>query len=154
MRTLLRRLPPILALLFLAAGPAKTAGSDISWSARAAGAPLQVVALCQSRSSRWEGGSIYSYSQLSVIRVIRGAAEGIVTVRQRGGEVDGIGQKVSHVALLQPGQPYLLFLEQDDSGNWTPKTMGVNPVVGASDGSQTVAGQPLDEVVSELGGAN
>jgi hypothetical protein len=153
MKSVLHRLLPAVAFLSLAAHPPPTVGSDVAWSERAAGAPLQVVALCQSRSSRWEGGAIYSYSQLSVIRVIRGANDAIVTVRQRGGEVDGVGQRVSHVTLLEPGQRYLLFLEQDDLGNWAPNAMGVNPV-SEGDGGGAVGGQSLDEIVSELGGAH
>ncbi len=59
-------------------------------------APLQLVGRCDSCSSRWEGGSIYSYCEVSVLRVVRGAPQGdTVVVRQRGGVVDGLAQKVS-----------------------------------------------------------
>ncbi len=125
-----------------------------SWLERAAHAPLRIVARCETRFSRWEEGSIYSYSDISVLRVVQGSPDQALVVRQRGGEVDGIGQKISHVSLLEPGRTYLLFLSKDDSGNWTPSSKGVNPVVTSTDGSDSVGGEPLDQVLSELGGAN
>lgn len=143
-----------LAALVLVLAPAMaSAGGGPSWRQRAAGAPLQVVARCQSRSSQWEGGGIYSYSQLSVLRTIAGTADPALVVRQRGGEVDGVGQRVSHVALLEPGRIYLLFLRRDGAA-WTPTAAGVSPVVEKDDGEREVGGEPLDEVVAELGGAN
>jgi len=140
----------LLALLLVTQANA----AEPSWLDRAANAPLQVVGRCQSSTSRWEGGSIYSYSEVSVLRVVRGTPDGALVVRQRGGQVDGIGQKVSHVSLLEPGQSYLLFLSKDDSGNWSTTSKGVNRIVTSSDGSQSVANAALDQVLSELGGAN
>jgi hypothetical protein len=150
------RMPPRLshlaaAVVVLAAAAAGAAG--LSWPERAAGAPLQVVARCQSRSSQWEGGSIYSYSQMSVLRTITGTPDPSLVVRQRGGEVDGVGQSVSHVALLEPGSTYLLFLRRDGVA-WSPTAGGVNPVALASDGEQTVGDEPLEEVLAELGAAD
>lgn len=143
----------LLIPLVLVALPAMTAAA-VSWLALADGAPLQVVARCESRSSRWEGGAIFSYSELSVLRVVRGVPDHVLAVRQRGGSVDGIGQKVSHAVLLEPGQRYLLFLEPDDSGAWSPVSKGVNTIVEQADLGDTVAGEPLDRVIAELGGAS
>jgi hypothetical protein len=118
-------------------------------------APLQVVGRCDSCSSRWEGGSIYSYCELSVLRLVRGAPQGdALIVRQRGGTVDGLAQKVSSVLMLEPGGEYLLFLHPDDSGSWAPVAKGVRPVVETPELGQAVDGKPLDEVIRELGGAN
>jgi hypothetical protein len=119
------------------------------------GAPLQLVGRCDSCSSRWEGGSIYSYCELSVLRLIRGAAGAdAVVVRQRGGVVDGVAQKVSHLSTFQPGEKYLLFLDRDGSGNWAPVARGVHPIVEVPDVEDTVDGQPLDEVIRDLGGGH
>ena len=140
---------------FLVAHVALSGGSLLaagSWLERAADAPLQVVAVCQSRTSHWEGGSIYSDSDVSVLRVIRGAPDLTLVVRQRGGEVDGIGQKVSHIKLLEPGKSYLLFLTPGESGNWSPISKGVNPITAVADLVESVAGEPLDQVLAELGG--
>jgi hypothetical protein len=140
-------------VLAVAATGAAAGAAGLSWQERAAGAPLQVVARCQSRSSQWEGGAIYSYSQVSVLRTIAGTPDPSLVVRQRGGEVDGVGQRVSHVASLEPGRTYLLFLRRDGAA-WSPTSEGVNPVALASDGEQTVGGEPLEEVLAELGGAD
>ena len=140
------------ALVFFGGAPALLAAA--SWLQRAADAPLQVVAVCQSRTSRWEGGSIYSYSEMSVSRTIHGAAPAALVVRQRGGEVDGTAQRVTHTSLLQPGESYVLFLGKDDTSSWTPNSKGVNPIVAASDGTQTIGGEPLDEVLAALGAGN
>jgi hypothetical protein len=120
---------------------------------RTRGAPLQLVGRFDSCSSRWEGGSIYSYCELSVLRLIRGApGADTVVVRQRGGVVDGVTQKVSHLSAFQPGERYLLFLDRDGSGNWAPVAKGVHPIIEAPDLGETVDGQPLDEVIRDLGG--
>jgi hypothetical protein len=120
---------------------------------RARGAPLQMVGRCDSCSSRWEGGSIYSYCELSVLRLIRGApGADAVVVRQRGGEVDGVAQKVSHLTVFRPGEKYLLFLDHDQAGSWVPVAKGVHPIVEAPDQGETVGGQALDEVIRDLGG--
>ena len=123
-----------------------------SWLARAAGAPLQVVAICQSRASHWEGGSIFTDSDISVLRVVQGSPDLTMVVRQRGGEVDGIGQKVSHAKLLEPGKSYLLFLSPAPDGSWSPTSKGVNPIEAAVDLVERVAGDPLEQVLAELGG--
>jgi len=116
-------------------------------------APLQLVGRCDSCSSRWEGGSIYTYCEVSVLRVVRGAPQAdAVVVRQRGGVVDGLAQKVSHVTLVEPGGEFLLFLHPDDSGSWAPIANGVHPIIETPDLGQAVDGQPLDEVIRELGG--
>ena len=126
-----------------------------AWSEWARGAPLQVVGRCDSCSSRWEGGSIYSYCDVSVLRLVRGAPQALaLVVRQRGGVVDGVAQKVSHLSGLEPGGKYLLFLGRDESGSWAAMAKGVHPVVETTDLGETVDGQPLDEVLRELGGDN
>ena len=137
------------ALAMLAVGHALAAGS---WPQRAGDAPLQVVALCQSRASHWEEGKIVSDSELSIQRVVRGGADSTIVVRQRGGEVDGIGQKVTHTILLDPGKRYLLFLTPLADGRWEPTTKGVNVIATLPDVGETVGGDPLDQVIAELGG--
>jgi hypothetical protein len=123
-----------------------------SWLQRAAGAPLQVVALCQSRASHWEDGKIVSDSEVSIQRMVRGAADSTIVVRQRGGEVDGIGQKVTHTTLLDPGKTYLLFLAPLADGRWEPTSKGVNVIATLPELGETVAGDPLDQVIAELRG--
>ena len=85
-------------------------------------------------------------------QILRGNPDLTVVVRQRGGEVDGIGQKVSHTTLLVPGKSYLLFLTPSADGRWLPTSQGVNPISTFADGIAGVAGEPLDRVVAALGG--
>jgi len=125
-----------------------------AWTERAHGAPLQLVGRCESRSSRWEGGGIYSYCEVSVLRILHGAPAQMLTVRQRGGEVDGMAQKVTHVSLMEPGRTYLLFLVPEASGSWSPTSKGLYTVVDTPALGPTVGGQALDEVIRELGGAS
>lgn len=133
----------LLTAAAFAAGPA--------WRERAAGAPLQIVGRCESRQSRWEDGAIYSYNEVSVRRVIRGEAGPTVVVRQHGGIVDGIGQKVSNVRLLEPAQTYLLFLVRDETSAWAATSRGVHPIGVGADGSEEVGGEPLASVIAEIG---
>jgi hypothetical protein len=125
-----------------------------SWLERAGDASLQIVAVCQSRTSHWEEGTIYSDSLVSVSQVLRGTPDLTMVVRQRGGEVDGIGQKVSHTTLLAPGKSYLLFLTPSGDGRWLPTSKGVNPIGVLADGIEGIAGEPLERVIAELGGGS
>jgi hypothetical protein len=83
---------------------------------------------------------------------VRGGADSTIVVRQRGGEVDGIGQKVTHTTLLDPGKSYLLFLAPLADGRWEPTTKGVNVIATLPGVGETVGGDPLDQVIAELGG--
>jgi len=123
-----------------------------SWVERADDAALAIVGVVQSRTSHWENGAIYSDSELSVAKVLRGNPDLTLVIRQKGGEVDGIGQKVSHSTLLVPGKSYLLFLTEDAEGRWSPTAKGVNPITVLADGLELVAGEPLERVLAELGG--
>jgi hypothetical protein len=142
----------VAGLLALAALP--PALGALPWVAWASNSTLQLVGRCDSRSSRWEGHAIYSYCEVSVLRTVRGSPDPGLVVRQRGGEVDGIVQRISHTTLMEPGGTYLLFLERDAAGVWSPTSKGVNRVTESGDIGETVGGEPLDEVIRQLGGAN
>ncbi len=140
------------ATVTLCAAELCAAGSSVSWLERVGDAPLAIVGVVQSRTSHWESGAIYSDSELSVAKVLRGNPDLTLVVRQKGGEVDGVGQKVSHSTLLVPGKSYLLFLAPGDEGRWLPTAKGVNPITILADGLEVVAGEPLERVLAELGG--
>jgi hypothetical protein len=137
------------AMMLLCAASLFAAGS---WLERAADAPLQIVGVVQSRTSHWEDGAIYSDSEISVSKIVRGDPDLTIVVRQHGGEVDGIGQKVSHTTLLAPGKSYVLFLTPGEDGRWLPTSKGVNLIGALADGLEAVAGEPLERVIAELGG--
>ena len=65
----------------------------------------------------WTGDHrrIVTRVEVDVLEAWKGNATGRVTVVQPGGEVDGIGQRVSGVAELGPGEEVVLFLERTGS---------------------------------------
>ncbi len=139
--------------MLVVAASTSALGEGGSWTDRARGSSLVVVARCESTASDWEDGAIHTRSDVTVLRVLRGVPDHTTTVRQPGGVVDGIGQRVSHVSLLQPGGTYLLFLTRDDAGGWVPTLRGVNPVDAGAEGEALVGGQLLESVTSALGSA-
>src|SRR5688572_5968683 len=83
--------------------PAAAAGPRSELAARA---DRIVVATCESTSSAWEDGRIWSRAVVRTRRAVRGPG-GEIVVRQPGGVVGDLGQRVSHVQLLRPGESYL-----------------------------------------------
>jgi hypothetical protein len=67
-----------------------------------------------SSSSAWTGDHrrIVTHVVVEVRDTWKGSATGRITVVQPGGEVDGIGQRVSGVAPLASGERVVLFLER------------------------------------------
>lgn len=63
--------------------------------------------------SRWSGDhrTIFTETQLEVVETLKGAATKTVVVRQPGGEVGDIGQRVSGVARFSSGEEVVVFLE-------------------------------------------
>jgi hypothetical protein len=142
----------VAALIALAA--LQPAFGGAAWLDLARNSTLQLVGRCDSRSSRWEQHAIYTYCEVSVLRTVRGTPDPGLVVRQRGGEVDGIVQRITHTTLLEPGETYLLFLARDPSGVWSPTAKGVYRVVESGNLGETVGGEPLDEVIRQLGGGS
>jgi len=62
----------------------------------------------------WTGDHrrIVTRVEVEVLETWKGTVAGKLTVVQPGGEVDGIGQRVSGVAELGPGEEVVLFLER------------------------------------------
>ena len=143
----------LLTCLAVLLAPLAAEAAAGSWADRARAATLVVVARCESASADWEGAAIYTRSDVTVLDVVRGTPDHRTTVRQPGGVVDGVGQRVSHVTLLEPGATYLLFLAKDEAGGWSPTRLGVNAVTG-SPGAETVGGESLAAVIATLGGGN
>lgn len=122
-------------------------------ASRAAGAALVVIGEPLGQESRWEDGGIWTYTEVAVRRAIGAGGPDTVVVRQRGGTVGRIGQRVSHVRLLDPRRPHLLFLWPDDHGaSWIPGTAGVLPIDLGLDGLERVEGTLLAPIVRSLEG--
>jgi hypothetical protein len=63
---------------------------------------------------------IYTYTQFSVSASLKGSAPAAITVRQMGGRLDGLEQKVAGVRQFSPGEDAVLFLHPgiaDGSGS-------------------------------------
>lgn len=76
----------------------------------AAAADVIVVGRVLDRASRFEGTRIFTRVRVQVDTVLKGAPGAVVAVDVLGGEVDGIGQKVSGMAAFEPGEQVALFL--------------------------------------------
>jgi hypothetical protein len=63
--------------------------------------------------SQWnaEHTLILTYTQFAVTRTLKGQAPGTIMVRQLGGTVDGVSQKVAGVRHWRPGEEAVLFLQ-------------------------------------------
>jgi len=66
-----------------------------------------------SSTSQWNSDHtfIFTYTQFEVQKTLKGQAPNAVTVRQIGGTVDGITQKVAGVRHWRPGEEAVLFLQ-------------------------------------------
>jgi len=106
---------------------------------------IVAVARVETAASAWVGGRIVTDAVLVVDEGLAGAAAGErVTVRTLGGEVDGIGQRVSGEPWFRAGERYLVFLERlpppadEGAALFRPVGMaqGALPVAEAVDGLQ------------------
>lgn len=122
------------------------------WAAEAASAAdLIVIGDCERQESRWVGKNIFTFSEIAVRRTIQGEAKDRILVRQRGGDVGGIGQRISNRVLVRPGRMYLLLLRRAEGMEWVPTHRGVRLVEVGEDGSPVIGDRRLEEVMAELG---
>jgi len=139
---------PVLALLLgLAAVPsaATDAQASVSIAVTFDGlvreTSLAAVVTPIEQRAYWENGRIYTYTRVSVDRVLAGGAAdgagaasdkpGEVWVRTMGGIVGKIGQAVDGEAVLIVGRPSLLFLHSGPPGalEVTARGQGQFPIV-------------------------
>jgi hypothetical protein len=103
----------LLALLLCAfpSGASTSIQMDLPALSRAATDVVRV----EVRSARCEWTEdhrrLVTFVEVLVLEAWKGGAAGRLTVVQPGGERDGIGQRVSGVAPLSPGEELVLFLE-------------------------------------------
>lgn len=78
-------------------------------------ADLVVRAEVRARMSAWDEAHrrIHTYTELAVTETWVGQAPSTIVVRTLGGEVDGIGMRVSGVAHFEVGEDVVLFLRAD-----------------------------------------
>ena len=115
-------------------------------------APLAVVGEAIRQETRWENGGIWTYTEFAVRRSVGQAVPPTILVRERGGEIDGIGQRVTHVNRIDPTRPHLLLLWRDpETGEWSPGIGGILPLALTTSG-ETVEGVELEAVLGALAG--
>ncbi|MBI3185837.1 MAG: hypothetical protein HYZ28_27180 [Myxococcales bacterium] len=109
------RLPRAAALLALAAATASaTVIVSQTIEEMAASAPVIVRGTVGQIQTRWDEGQrrIWTYAEIRVEERLKGEAPAILLVRQPGGVVGPIGQKVSGAAQFKEGEEAVLFLER------------------------------------------
>ncbi|MBI2395713.1 MAG: hypothetical protein HYV09_39470 [Deltaproteobacteria bacterium] len=99
-----------------------------------------VVGIPKSKTSRWEGGRIITYTTVAIDTAVAGAggkkAGESIVVRTLGGTVDGIGQITHGEAVLPVDKPMVLFLRAMPPGG--KALAGALTVTGMAQGALAV----------------
>ena len=68
--------------------------------------------------SNWEDGGkkIYSYVEVQVSESLKGVESQTVLIRQLGGEVGDIGQRIEGLSTFDSGEEILVFLKENSTG--------------------------------------
>lgn len=104
------------ALLAMPTPAGATAVAERSIEEMAAGVPVVIRGVVQSTRAAWDGPRIWTFTEVRVLERIKGPVPSVVTVRQPGGEVGAIGQKVEGAAQFAAGEEVVLFLETPKGG--------------------------------------
>lgn len=99
-------------VLLASAGAFATVVMDQTLEEMAAQAPLIVRGTVGRQQVRWDDAHlrINTYTEVRVTERLKGDAASILLVRQPGGEVGDVGQRVSGVAKFREGEDVVLFL--------------------------------------------
>jgi hypothetical protein len=126
----------LVALALLATSAVATVVIAESIEEMTRGSALVVRATAQQSMTAFEHGEakIWTWTELSVTETIKGQAPRTLVVKQPGGEVGGIGQRVSGVARFTPGEDCVLFLEPaaDEKGVFVVRGLSAGKVSFAS----------------------
>jgi hypothetical protein len=106
--------------------------------------PLIVRGRVARTVSGWDEGQsrIWTWAEITVTDTVKGKPpQGLLLVRQPGGEVDGLGQFVAGVARFREGEDCVLFLEADpiEKHVWRPTALAAGKVDLVVDRGQTIA---------------
>jgi hypothetical protein len=82
-------------------------------------ATLIVRARCVGNAARWEGGEIWTITQVETEDVWKGAASSRLTIRLLGGSIGNITSTVSGVPRFHAGEDLVLFLEPTRLGDYS-----------------------------------
>ena len=149
MKRLSQNSPPLAGLIFLPlllglASEAEPAGSELVARAEAA-----VVAEVVDAVSYWRGELIWTDAALRVVQCHKGGLSvgQTLVVSEMGGEVGGIGQRVSHAPRYKRGSYALALLERRPDGSFRTVggAQGMELLVRKPDGSFAALSAPASE---------
>jgi MYXO-CTERM domain-containing protein len=112
-----------LALVGLATPATATTVRRLSLDAMSGGAQVVVRGIVSAPTVHRVGARVYTDHTLEVSECWKGTCGGTVTVRQLGGEIDGVGTAVEGTAQLMPGTEVVLLLRRRADGAFTPVGM-------------------------------
>ncbi|MBF0336771.1 MAG: hypothetical protein HQL05_02975 [Nitrospirae bacterium] len=108
------------------------------------GADVVVCGRVSAVKAQWseDGKRIVTRSTVSVGEYVKGAGTSVVTVEQLGGEVDGVGLRVSDTVYLKAGDEVILFLKQrqETRSSGYDVELGVYTIVGSAQGIYVIDG--------------
>ena len=87
---------------------------------------------------------IYTYTQMQVTQSLKGNSQ-TITVKQIGGQVGNVTQKVAGVRHFQIGEQAMLFLRPSEAGD------GTHVVVGLMQGNFRIARSASGEIIASNG---
>lgn len=84
---------------------------------------------------------IWTWTELVVTERVKGAASGVVLMKQPGGEVEGFGQAVAGTAQFTEGEDVVVFLDRapDERGTWRVYGMSAGKISITTTGGKSVA---------------
>ncbi len=139
-----RRFVSLLCAVALAAGAAAQSGP--SGSERLASADVVVLARCESISTEWRGGKVFSIARYRLLEGIKGDAGEELTVSVLGGTAEHptlgvpVTTMASHGISVRSGEEAVLYLARraDRSGTVEHQLFAKDDVIVARDGSRSV----------------
>jgi hypothetical protein len=112
-RVMPRRLVVLALLVLVPLTASATVVMAMSMEEMAARVPLIVRGTVHRTDTQWGEGRarIWTYGEVVVTETLKGAGRATVVVRQPGGVIGDIGERVAGTATLTPGEEVVLFLE-------------------------------------------
>jgi hypothetical protein len=112
--------------------------------------PLVIRGTVHRVDTQWAEGrtKIWTYSEVVVRETLKGTARTSVLVKQPGGVIGNVGERVSGAAVFTPGEDVVLFLEPavDEANAFVPFAMSAAKVSLVSRGGKRLALRDLSGV--------
>lgn len=105
--------------LLLCAAAQGTTLARMTVEQMAQAARVVVRARCETNSTEWEHGEIWTHTPFEVEEAWKGSPPSRVTVRLLGGRVGSVTSSVAGVPRFLPGEDVVLFLEANGDGDYS-----------------------------------